>query len=166
VRRLALALATTSLVTIGAAAATAGKPQVSGSATIANEKITLRYATAFVRESVHGASGAYAIVLTPRPVRCADLRKLPDESPLRQPWALVALFPTPHGAPGTGRVRGEVNYPVGDAYAVVARGVSIVLQDAVPFPGAVWTGRVAHSTRVVEGERYALSARFNARWCP
>jgi hypothetical protein len=157
-RLLVCALALGAATTAGAAT-----PQVSGRATIGGERVTLRYATAFERKASAGAGG-YAIVLSERPVRCADLVHLPGASTLRQRWALVSLFATKEGFP-TGHVRGELDYPVGDAYVSLSRGVSIFMTDAGAYPGAVWTGRAIQMLRVVEGERYSLNARFAARWC-
>jgi hypothetical protein len=152
------------LLVVLAAPAGASAPQVSGTATIGGSKVELRYARAFLRQP-NGASGGWAIVLSPAPVRCRDLKLLPTSTPLRQPWALVALYPSKDGLPQTGRVGGEIDYPVGDAYASLARGVRIVLSAAEPFPGGTWRGHVVQQARSVEGKRYALNVHFSARWC-
>jgi hypothetical protein len=161
VRRL---LAVPLLVGVLAAPAAAAAPQVTGTATIGGSKVELRYARAFLRQS-NGASGGWAIVLSPQPVRCSDVKLLPASSPLHQPWALIALYPTKDGLPQTGRVAGEIDYPVGDAYASLARGVRIMFTAAQPFAGGTWRGNIVQQLRSVEGKRYALNAHFSARWC-
>jgi hypothetical protein len=161
------AVATALLVSVGTLAAPAGAaaPQVTGSATIGGSTVALRYARAFLREASGGASGGWAIVLSPAPVRCRDLRQLPASNPLHQPWALVALYASKDGLPQTGAVSGEIDYPVGDAYASLARGTRIVFSAAQPFPGGTWRGRALQQARTVEGKRYALNVHFTARWC-
>jgi hypothetical protein len=152
------------LLAAAAAPAGAAAPQVSGTATIGGSPVELRYARAFLRQS-NGASGGWAIVLSPAPVRCRDLKLLPASSPLHQPWALVALYPSKDGLPQTGHVSGEIDYPVGDAYASLARGTRIVFTAAQPFAGGTWRGRAVQQARTVEGKRYALNVHFSARWC-
>jgi hypothetical protein len=150
-------------VLAAAAAGSAGgaSPQANGGATVAGSPVSLHYATAFQR-----AGAGYAILLTEHPVRCSMLASLPSTNQLRQPWVLVSLFPTRDGVLGFGRLNGEIDYPVGDAYASISRGVSIVLTEgAGPYPGAVWRGRVAQAVRVIAGERFNVRARFAARWC-
>jgi hypothetical protein len=158
-------LVTLALLLVLVAPASAAAPQVTGTTTLGGSQVTLRYATAFLRQA-GGASGGWAVVLTPEPVRCRDLALMPASSPLHQPWALVALYPSKDGLPETGRVAGEIDYPVGDAYASLARGVRIVFTAAQPFPGGTWRGRAIQPLRAVEGKRYALNVRFAARWCP
>ena len=159
----ALVLLAAALVLVSGASA-AG-PQVEGRATIGGKAVQLRYAAAFLRSAPDRSSGGYAIVLAATPLRCAQLSHLPDQNEIGQRWALVALYPTKDGFPPTSDVRGEVDYPVADAYASLARGVSIRLSSAGPFPGAIWHGRVVQAARKVEGKAYALNVRFAARWC-
>src|SRR5204862_1244681 len=124
-----------------------------------------RYAAAFVRTPAHGAFGGYGIVLAASPLPCDRLAHLPDENRLGARWVLLALNPTKDGFAQTGEVRGEVAYPVGDAYASLSRGVTINLRSAGIGHGAVWRGLVVQAPRTIEGKVYAVKATFAARWC-
>src|SRR4051812_31447121 len=98
-----------------------------GRAVIGGASVPVRYAAAFVRTPAHGAFGGYGIVLAASPLPCDRLAHLPDENRLGARWVLLALNPTKDGFAQTGEVRGEVAYPVGDAYASLSRGVTINL---------------------------------------
>jgi hypothetical protein len=148
-----------------AGAGSAATPAAQGRAVIGGATVQLRYAAAFTRSAPDGSSGGYAIVLAAKPVRCGQLAHLPDRNPIGSRWALISLYPTKDGSPPTGAARGEIDYPVDDAYASLARGVTISLASSGPFPGAVWRGRAAQGPRKVEGKVYALNVRFAARWC-
>ena len=149
-----------------AAGASGGTLPARGHAVIGGKTVKLRYAAAFSRSAPDGSSGGYAIVLAAKPLRCARLSHLPDQNKIGGAWALVSLYPTKDGSPPTGQtVHGEIDYPVGDAYASLARGVSISLSGSAPFSGAVWHGRAVQGARKVEGKVYALNASFAARWC-
>jgi hypothetical protein len=164
VRRLAaLAAAAVPLV---AGVAVAGRLPATGKGVIGGSTVQLRYAAAFSRSSPDGSSGGYAVVLAAKPVRCSDLGHLPDENRIGSRWVLVSLYPTKDGAVPIGDVRGEIDYPVGDAYASLARGASITLATSgSPFPGAVWRGHVGQGVRKVEGKLYGVNVNFAARWC-
>jgi hypothetical protein len=144
------------------ATAAGATPPTRGQAIVGGTKVPVRYASAFRRTT---GSGGYAILLSDRRVRCSELHKLPDENSLGQRWALVALYPTKDGYTRTGPVLGEMEYPVGDAYASLSRGVSINLASAGLFPGVVWRGKVDQPSRTVGGKRYEVHARFTANWC-
>jgi hypothetical protein len=150
-----------------AATASGGALPARGRAIIGGTTVQLRYAAAFPRTAPDGSSGGYAIILAAKPVRCNELYHLPDQNRLGTGWALVSLYPTKDGAPPTGKdVHGEIDYPVEDAYASLARGVSIALSNAAPVRGSVWRGRAVQGARKVEGKMYALNVTFAARWCP
>jgi hypothetical protein len=152
-------------VLLFAGASTAGAaPPAQGNAVIGGVKVQLRYAAAFVRSAPNG-TGGYAIVLAEKPIRCDQLSRLPTENRLGERWALIALYPTKDGSLPTSNVRGEIDYPVADAYAALARGVSISVRSWAPIPGAVWQGRAYQAPRKVEGLLYSLKVRFSARWC-
>jgi hypothetical protein len=162
VRALAVAAAIAALTLSGVGAAAA--PPTSGVASVGGDKLQLRYAAAFKRRAAPGYGG-YAILLTEKLVRCGELAKLPYDNSLEQPWVLVALFPTKDGFLPTGLVGGEVEYPVGDAYVSLSRGVTIKLTSAAPVPGVRWRGTVSQPPRTINGSTYSVRAGFNARWC-
>jgi hypothetical protein len=157
-----LAVAALALVLVASAGARTAR-SAQGTATIGDAKVALRYAAA-VQLATPG-SGGYAIVLSSKPLHCSQLYNLPDENPIGNSWVLVSLFPTKDGAISTAQVRGEVDYPLGDAYATLSRGVSIRVTNFGLFSGAVWRGRVYQGARTVEGNVYAVKARFSAQLC-
>lgn len=163
-RALAALLAALALLLAGAATAQKA-PKTRGYAIVGGKWMPVRWAAAFVRTSP-ASDGGYGIVLADKPLRCQDLSRLPIENRVGQRWALIALFPTKDGFPATGsRTRATMDYPVADAYASLSRGVTLGLEEAAPFPGYVWTGRIDQTKRRVDGKGYAVHATFAARWC-
>jgi hypothetical protein len=163
VRLLACGVLALALVATAGGAAPAA---THGFTIVGGKRVDVRFAAAFMRATTKsGDGGGYAIVLSDKRLRCTDLYKLPVTNPIGDRWALVALYPTKDGFPQTGPVRGEMEYPVGDAYASLTRNVSINLRSAGLFPGVLWRGTVRQGARKVEDRVYAVNATFAARWC-
>ena len=87
-------------------------PPPHGYAIVGGKKIPVRYAASFMRASVNGGGGGYAIILSDKRLRCDDLYRLPARNPLGDHWAL-SRSTRRRMASSSRAPHGEMEYPVG-----------------------------------------------------